>query len=218
MSEELTPYNAKPVMIGGWSGSAEWRSQLNTPPQADEIKSNPFANGAKFLPISAVEDRLDSLFNGLWKTHSYTQQVIANEVTGSIILEVMHPSGVWLSRVGTAAVIIQQDKGAEITDLSAKIKNTLVKDIPHLKSECIKNAAKSLGKAFGRNLNRASEYGLESDLTIEQVQQTIDFIEEVDDLLAYWKSLPRMFQNDVRVRNMVKARKAAIKEKEAGNE
>jgi hypothetical protein len=27
-----------------------------------------------------------------------------------------------------------------------------------------------------------------------------------------------MFQNDVRVRNMVKARKAAIKEKEAGNE
>jgi hypothetical protein len=33
----------------------------------------------------------------------------------------------------------------------------LVKDFPHLKAECLKNAAKSLGPLFGRNLNRNQE-------------------------------------------------------------
>jgi hypothetical protein len=50
------------------------------------------------------------------------------------------------------------------SDVDAKIKNTLVKDFPHLKAECIKNAAKSLGKYFGRDLNRGDMGGQFDDM------------------------------------------------------
>ena len=49
------------------------------------------------------------------------------------------------------------DRKRKPATVENKIKNTLVKDFPHLKAECLKNAAKSLGVAFGRNLNRGEE-------------------------------------------------------------
>jgi hypothetical protein len=79
-----------------------------------------------------------------------------------------------LEKYGAGSVVIQQDAWLrddegrfvlnernekqkhkpKLSDVDAKITNTLVKDYPHLKAECIKNAAKSFGKWFGRDLNR----------------------------------------------------------------
>ena len=53
--------------------------------------------------------------------------------------------------------MIRQQKDADLTDVSKKIKNALEMDYPHLLADCIKSAAKSLGKAFGRDLNREFE-------------------------------------------------------------
>lgn len=128
---------------------------INQAPPQENVKLNKAANNSKYLPISFVEMKLDELFFGLWQLRNFQYSVIANEIVGVIELGVFHPVlNDWIWRTGTAAAMIQQRKGSDITDISAKHKNTLVKDFPHLKAECMKNAARSLGKAFGRDLNR----------------------------------------------------------------
>jgi len=133
-------------------------SMLNAAPKESEVKINTQAGNSKYLPVSFVEMTLDEIFGGLWQTKNFTSQVVANEIIGTIELGVFHPVlREWIWRTGAGAVMIQQSKGSQITDIGAKIKNTLVKDFPHLKAECLKNAARSLGKVFGRDLNRSFE-------------------------------------------------------------
>lgn len=109
----------------------------------------------QYLPISFVQTKLDELFYGLWETEITYVQVIANEIIVNGVLTVTHPvTGQKIRRAGAAAAMIQQKAGADITDISAKYKNTLTKDFPHAKEEVTKNAAKSLGKIFGRDINR----------------------------------------------------------------
>jgi len=129
--------------------------KLSKQPPKEEIRQNKQANNADYLPISFIENKLDEIFMGLWSNKNFTSRQIANELVGQIEIEFFHPTAkVWLTRTGVAAVPIQFKSGSDITDITNKIKNTLVKDYPHLKSECIKNAAKSIGKMFGRDLNR----------------------------------------------------------------
>ena len=133
-------------------------ARLNSDPEETRVKRNPHAGNSMYLPITDVEMTLDRMFQGLWQTRNFTQQVVANEIIGHIELGVFHPVlRDWIWRTGAASVMIQQSKGSDITDIGAKIKNTLVKDFPHLKTECVKNAARSLGKIFGRDLNRNDE-------------------------------------------------------------
>jgi hypothetical protein len=128
---------------------------LNREPKPSDIQINKQAGGAKYLPISFVENQLDELYFGLWSTENFRHSVIANEVVGSIDLKVFHPVSMsWLTRVGVASVPIQQEAGADSRDADKKIKNALVKNFPSLKAECLKNACKSLGKFFGRDLSR----------------------------------------------------------------
>lgn len=158
---------------------------LNRPVPERDVRVNKMANNANYIPISFVETKLDEVFFGLWSTDNFQTKVVANEIMGSIDLKVFHPiANTWLTRVGVASVVIQQDswkrdedgnfilnsKNEKIkarpkpSDVDAKIANTLVKDAPHLKAECIKNAAKSLGVMFGRDLNRKDADFYESDI------------------------------------------------------
>ena len=61
---------------------------------------------------------------------------------------------IWISRSGVGVAQIRQKSGSNIQDVNAKIKNALEMDVPHAKADAIKNAAKSLGKHFGRDLSR----------------------------------------------------------------
>jgi hypothetical protein len=202
-----------PAILGGWESLEQFRAQLNAPPKADEVLTNKMANNALYIPIGAIEAKLDTVFQGLWKTHSYTQSVIGNEVTGSIILEVYHPAGQWISRVGTASVMIQMHKGSDVADgLSAKIKNTLVKDIPHLKAECFKNAAKSLGDFFGRSLNRGMEFDLSNATSYDQVIEQLLDIHTEEEARLYYQALPRTLKGDKRVTQAFMNRIAGIKQ------
>ena len=143
-----------------------------------------------------VENKLDELFFGLWQIKNFRWQVIANEIVGSVELGVYHPVlKDWIWREGAGATMILQKKGAEITDIGAKHKNTLVKDFPHLKAECLKNAARSLGKIFGRDLNR----DLEDEYTpitvqMEERASAVDMIngcETPQALMKLWKDNPK---------------------------
>lgn len=158
---------------------------LNRPVPQNDIRVNKMANNANYIPISFVETKLDEVFFGLWSIENFQTKVVANEIMGSLDLKVFHPiAQVWLTRVGVASVVIQQntwlldefgnailENGKKVkapkpkaSDVDAKILNTLVKDAPHLKAECVKNAAKSLGVMFGRDLNRKDADFYESDI------------------------------------------------------
>ena len=149
MSEDVQLYNSK------YQESIEkFQMMLNQYPDKSEVLTNAQARNAKYLPIAVIERLLDENFSGLWQTNNFRWEVIANEVVGSIDLQVFHPTAkVWLTRTGAASAMIQIEKDMPLT-VGHKIKNTLVKDFPHLKTECLKNAAKSLGVRFGRSLNR----------------------------------------------------------------
>lgn len=142
----------------------DFQAKLNKEPEVSELERTPDGK-AKTLPISFVEMTLDELFLGQWDTCNFTSKVITNEVCGELELVLVHPiTGREIRRSGAAAIIIQVDKAPDtITgqarnewalNPSNKKSNALDLGYPKLKAECVKNAAQSLGKVFGRDLNR----------------------------------------------------------------
>lgn len=188
----------------------EFVSKLSAEPVSGEVKINKFANNAKYMHISAVESKLDYIFHGLWKVTNFEYTVVANEIIGSLQLHVFHPvAGVWIERTGAASTMIQCKSGTSI-GIENKIPNTLTKDFPKLKTECIRNAAKSLGRVFGRNLNREFEDGLQDMDFVELALEAIQKVETQADLEEIWKGLPKAAQSDRRVINAFKEQKIRI--------
>lgn len=158
MNKQLQPIKnevTQPIDKNKLVSIEKFQSKLNSQPDTNNIKINKYGGNSKYLPISFHEMTLDEMFFGHWHTENFQYQVVANELIGSIEVVFLHPvSGYWLRRTGAAAVPIQMNKGSKVLDVENKIINTLVKDFPHLKSSCISNAARSIGKLFGRDLNR----------------------------------------------------------------
>ena len=128
---------------------------LNKEPNKHELQMNKMAGNTMYLPISFLETTLDELYFGLWKTDGFTTRVIGNEICGELNLHVYHPiAEIWITRIGAAATMIRQVKDAGVMEADKKIKNALEMDYPHLKADCFRNACLSLGKTFGRDLNR----------------------------------------------------------------
>lgn len=187
--------------------------RLHDAPIKSEIKTNPQANNSEYIPIGIIETKLDNIFAGLWQTKNFRWQVVANEVVGSIELHVFHPViKEWITREGSGSVMIQMVKGSSVNDVSSKIKNTLVKDFPHLKSECIKNAAKSLGPAFGRALNRITDDYMPISESIENAN-TPQFLKALEacnsdkDLAKVWKEFPQLHSNPVALDSFINRKK-----------
>lgn len=141
-------------------------SSLNNSDPTSGVEPTP-DNKAKTLTISHVEMTLDEYFFGLWSTENFKWSVIQNEVVGSLDLIVVHPmNGMFIRRTGAASIIIQVDKVPDEIKNNSKARNihalspenkkpnALDMGFPKLKAECLKNAAQSLGKIFGRDLNR----------------------------------------------------------------
>jgi hypothetical protein len=142
-------------------------ARLNSEPPAESLEKTPDGR-ASTVVISHIEMTLDELFLGQWSTTNFTWSAIANEVQGAITLEVLHPvTGEKIIRQGAASVIITVDRVPDELKndpharnrwaLSPENKkpNALDLSFPKLKAECLKNAAQSLGKIFGRDLNRS---------------------------------------------------------------
>ena len=198
---------------------------LNEPPKKEWIKVNKLAKNSLYLPIQVIEDELNRVFYGLWETKNFSYKNFANEMTASIDLVVVHPvTGQTITRTGTAAVIIQQrklkvidDQGnvsyetPEVTDISTKIHNTLGKDMGHLKSECIKNAAKSFGRRFGNDLNRdAVEKAFL--LTYEDVNKLLQKVNTREELEAAFASLGQWGIHDPATRELFSVRAHELKQ------
>jgi hypothetical protein len=142
----------------------KFQTRLNSAPNDAGIESTP-DNKAKTVVISHIEMTLDEMFFGQWKTENFKWSAIANEVQGSMELVCVHPvTGFELRRTGAASIIIMVDRVPEgvtgsdrnqwALNPANKKANALDMAFPKLKAECLKNAAQSLGKVFGRDLNR----------------------------------------------------------------
>lgn len=136
----------------------DFTRRLNAEPDPREFDKTP-DNKAFTLPISFVEMTLDELFLGQWELHTVNTNQIFNEVVGTGILSVWHPvTGREIRRAGFASVVITQDAKATIEEFNrTKKKNALDLSFPKLKAEITKNAAQTLGKIFGRDINRKSK-------------------------------------------------------------
>lgn len=152
----------------------EFQRKLNQEPKADELGSTPDGK-AQTLPISFVEMTLDEIFFGQWSTENFKWSAIANEVQGSLELVLIHPVNQReIRRTGAASIVIQVDKAPEdvkgqarnewALNPSNKKSNALDLGFPKLKAECLKNAAQSLGKIFGRDLNRKQKDTFQAQL------------------------------------------------------
>lgn len=144
-------------------------TKLNASPSPESIDKTPDGKASTVL-ISHIEMLLDEYFFGLWETENFKWSVVANEVVGSIDLCFYHPTaGIRMRRTGAAAIQIMVDRVPDDIKDNPKEKNrwalnpdnkksnALDMSFPKLKAECIKNAANSLGKLFGRDLNRKKQ-------------------------------------------------------------
>lgn len=186
----------------------QWLKKMNEQPektakQAD-YRNIPDKSDFDTIPIGILENALDEVYLGLWKTHSPTHQVVANEIIGSIILEVFDPSAkVWISRIGYGAVTIRQKKDSDITDIGSKIKTALQMDFPKLSTMCLKNACKTLGKRFGRDLNRKFEdiyeevYSNEIEVSglMDELKEKLGVCTSLKDLGSVWAQYPQFANN-----------------------
>lgn len=152
--------------------------RLNQQPDPKSLEKTPDGR-AYTLPISHCEMTLDELFFGLWSTQNFHTNIIANEVVGSLELVVTHPvTGKELRRTGAAAIQITVDRVPEGVTGSERNRwalnpdnkkpNALDLSYPKLKAECLKNAAASLGKIFGRDINRKIADVYKPVLAVEQ--------------------------------------------------
>jgi hypothetical protein len=216
--------DAKKLQTSNWSNLVNletFTKALNKKPAV--VKANKFANNSQYVPISHIQTLLDQMFFGLWQTKSFSYKVIANELVGSIELWVFHPSiKEWLVRTGVAATQIRQHKGAKLTDIDQKIKNALEMDAAHLYADCVKSAAKTLGPAFGRDLNRdfvdnykalVSNYVQSNTYTAKEVKETLTQLDNISDVLDYWETQP-IWQQDPKIIALFEERKKDIQDEQ----
>lgn len=178
-------------------------ARLNEMPPQGEVKANPAAGNSWYLPVSFVQMKLDEIFLGLWSWEVKGVQVVANEIIVHGELRVFHPiAKTWITRAGTGATMIMQVKDAPVMDISSKIKNTLGKDFPHAEAEALKSAAKKLGKAFGRDLNRKDEDIYESEYF--EIAKPAIVTTELEKKIAACKTVPaltKLYKEDSRYAN-----------------
>lgn len=151
-TKELAVLNDRIKELGRLT-KVTYKQILSTPPPASIIKHHKHGD-FDYLPITAVERLLDGLFDG-WTPEILREGQAFNGFYVVLRLTAHIPnSNKSLVADGIGFAEIQTRKGASPTDFSQIIASAGVMAIPKAKAEAIKNAAKSFGNLFGRNLAR----------------------------------------------------------------
>lgn len=136
--------------------SDQLKQILNVDPPAKWVKTNPYANNTKYLPIDKVEMLMDSLFQ-LWKVEVLKTAQLFNSVEVTVRVHYVNPlTGEWMFHDGVGAKDLQtkKDSGMLKPDFSNINKSAVEMALPIAKSAAIKDACDHLGKIFGRDLGR----------------------------------------------------------------
>lgn len=130
---------------------------LSTKPDPKNIKTNKYANNAKYLEIGYIEAQLDRLFLS-WDWEVNSVQNVANGIVVIGKLTVLTLTGNKITRSGVAGVEIQTKVGATTLTPDAIASKAMDRDPGRAEAYALKNAASKLGNAFGRGLNRDFNY------------------------------------------------------------
>ena len=125
-----------------------------------------------YYPIDVQEGLADDLFHE-WNVTDENYSLFANELlcTVRITFTPSYPGAQERFCTGSAAIAVQMDSGAKITDFPAKKKtNALQYNAPAVREMAIGNALQSLGNIFGRNLARKTS----SNFTIRKHEPAPD--------------------------------------------
>jgi hypothetical protein len=186
-------------------------NNLNAAP----IRIEKAPDGSDEIPISYIESMLDSIYMRLWGTENVSFSVVANEICCDLTLWVIDPQHkIKITRCGTASLAIMMDKVPDglngkdrnIWALSMENKKPFALKLqrPAVKQLAIKNAAKSLGISFGRNLNRKHVdapdefYGdqLRSGEMLHESFKMLKNVSSVEDFQIIWETFEELHNND----------------------
>jgi hypothetical protein len=133
---------------------------LNKKPNKEWVKVNPYANNAQYIPI----ERIELLLRKYYIDHRVEVKDIKNMFNGIVCTVRIHllTEAGWTFTDGVGASQIQTKKGTSPADLANINNNAIEMCAPKAKAEAFKNAAKSLGRIFGSDLNRKEDldYGI----------------------------------------------------------
>lgn len=139
---------------------------LNQNPIPAWVKTNKFANNAKYLPIERVEWLLAKVFKS-YKIEVLSVQQLFNGVSVTVRVNYLNPiNNEWMFHDGVGAAQIQTKKSASPADLMNINNNAITLCVPIAKTEAVKNACKSFGKLFGSDLNREDQITYELDASL----------------------------------------------------
>lgn len=135
-----------------------YKKIINMSPKKSWVKTNPYANNAKYLPIGIVEELLNKIFP-FWQVEQHgSPQILGNSIVISVNLKVYHPLlEQWLTYAGIGAVPIELERGAKPLEFDKINPKAMHKNVPAALSFAVNNAAKKIGKLFGSHLNRNEE-------------------------------------------------------------
>lgn len=210
---------------------------LNNPPKKEWIQKHPNAkkevldeNGRKIqvptehLPIARVEWLLSWIFK-TFKWEILRESLIGNSVVVTVRMWYVNPiRGEWQFHDGIGAVPLQTEKGAGATDWSQLKSMAVQKGAPAAESFARKNAAKKLGKLFGRDLNRDEDLNYEmmvkrfhkADEEINNLQQDVSvLLDSVEDQEKWNEFKERIDKAEAENRNTIEFYNVLIDELKA---
>lgn len=147
------------VMVDGklveLKNQRQFQEILDRQPEAKYVIPHKILKGVKTLKIGYVEALLDTFFPG-WSFKPVARGQVANSVYYEGLLVVTSPvTGRKIKRSGIGAVPIEvSSRGKSPIDWENINAMAIAKNFPASRSFALKSAAKSLGKLFGRDLNR----------------------------------------------------------------
>ena len=160
MNEEISKYQSKEVnetidSIGKLT-KLTYKALLAQKPPRSVVKHHKYGD-FDYIPITVVERLLDGLFE-TWSAEIIREGSLANGFYVVIRLRATMAGGEFsLVSDGIGFAELQTLKGAAPTDFTKLMPGAGVLAVPRAKAEAIKNAAKSFGNIFGRNLTRKDD-------------------------------------------------------------
>jgi hypothetical protein len=196
----------------------ELSAVLSAEPNPEKIEKLKFKGNSEALVISEVEATLDSIFGAMnWQTSNFSLQMIGGSAEkggqayyyATITLSVLHPLlRVWITRDGSHSGYVEH--------------KTIPTFAAAAKSLALKNAAKTLGEVFGRDLNRKItsdilDQNTEDYMVGSGLLDTIMNAESKHELIEIRNNLQPAMRGNAVIRAALNDRAKALKEKEDGN-
>lgn len=152
----------------------EFNTLLNQQPPAKWIKTNPFANNSKYIPIDKVEYMLRKIYKEV-EIEILREGVMFNSVYCVVRLHYTNPvTGEKKFQDGSGAKQIQTKKGSSPADFANINNNAVEMSLPIAKVNAIKDASHNLGRIFGGDLNRKEMMEIAPDETLQDKKFEIE--------------------------------------------